>query len=219
VATLHYQRTGKTAYEAISEILADPEMSFRIWYDLPKKLMYFEVYQGLDRTSSQNVNTWCVFAKERYNVTKFRYTNNRTRKNFAFVAGEDRGDARATVIVDQTDGAARKELFVDARDLQKAQGTSESAYLQLLQERGLSKLAEYNIGEAIECTIDSDRMGNMAYGLGDKCSFSDDEIDLYAEGRITEIQEIVENQTHVTKIILGKEQLTVGQKITRSIQQ
>lgn len=40
-------------------------------------------------------------------------------RNFAYVLGEGEGDARIQTTVDQTSGAERRELYVDARDLQR----------------------------------------------------------------------------------------------------
>lgn len=62
-------------------------------------------------------------------------------KNYAYVLGEGVGAARVQVIVDQTGGAERRELYVDASDLQKGTLT-DLQYQALLTARGASKLAE-----------------------------------------------------------------------------
>ena len=63
-------------------------------------------------------------------------------KNYAIVLGAGEGEERAKVIVDFTDGNDRRELIVDAKDIQKEDGESEESYNSRLTARGVEKLLE-----------------------------------------------------------------------------
>jgi hypothetical protein len=211
---LSIQRTGKTVYDAVSEILNERGMGFRIWYDMPNAAMLFEVYQGADRTMAQNANTWCVFSQSFHNVISEKYEKYSDLRNLAYVAGAGEGDERVVQIVDITGGAERLELYVDARDIQPQEGQTNEEYLQLLTNRGLAKLAEYGEEETISLEID---VNNTAFfELGDKCAYRQSDLDLTAEGRVTEIYETIEDNGLTVSIVLGKEQLDIARKIKRS---
>lgn len=206
--TVISQHTGRTVLDALTSILTEQEMSYRINFDANTSILSFEVYQGLDRTQSQSVNDWCVFSSDFYNVIKETYETINDLKNFAYVIG---GDERV-ITVDRTAGGERRELWVDAKDI-NTRDFSETEYLQALRDRGNEKLAEYNITDFVECEIGIS--STTAFQIGDKCTYKQPNIGIIAEGRITEIYEVIENSNISTSITLGKEQLTIVQKIKR----
>lgn len=64
-------------------------------------------------------------------------------KNYAIVLGEGEGADRARVDVDRTDGAERRDLIVDAKDLWRKDGETDSEYKARLTARGVEKLLEH----------------------------------------------------------------------------
>lgn len=71
-----------------------------------------------------------------------------------FVAGEGEGDARTVtwyIAPGAVTGAARREIFVDARDLRREDYASDDAYLTALQNRGREKITLE--AESLEFTI------------------------------------------------------------------
>ena len=89
----------------------------------------------------------------------------------AVVQGAGEGENRATVTVGLTDAteADRRELYVDARDVQpdeeKGETTKSQAYLERLMARGTNKLLEQLRTGSIELTIDAEGLspGDVAY--------------------------------------------------------
>lgn len=76
-------------------------------------------------------------------------------RNYAYVLGEGEGSTRRQVIVDQRGGQERRELYVDARDLQQTvDGTTytNAQYDAMLAQRGREKLAETRIVEYAEAS-------------------------------------------------------------------
>lgn len=91
--------------------------------------------------------------------------------NVAVVQGAGEGENRATVTVGLTDatGADRRELYVDARDIQpdeeKGETNKSEAYLERLMARGTNKLLEQLRTGSIELTIDAEGLspGDVAF--------------------------------------------------------
>lgn len=63
-------------------------------------------------------------------------------KNYAIVLGEGEGEDRVKVYVDATNGSDRRELIIDAKDIQKEEGETDESYNARLVARGVEKLLE-----------------------------------------------------------------------------
>jgi len=205
---IRIQRTGKTVLEVVTEILTEQEMSCRVDYDIASRTLAFRVFQGLDRTRGQTVNPWAVFSCARYNVITETYAYAYDAKNYAYVAGAGEGAERTVVTVDETDGGNRRELYVDARDLQPTETMTNDEYESALVNRGKDKLAEYNASETI--TFEADVNNAPFFALGDKCTYYQPDLDVLVEDRITEIYETYENDGLTVAITMGKEQLNAS---------
>ncbi len=210
---MQIQNYGRNIYEVITDILNQQELSFRIKYDLTSKNLAFEVFQGLDRTKNQHQNGWCVFSSSFFNLLDEKYESSNYIKNFAYVIGKDKNDRDYVVSVDNSNGDKIREIQIDAGDIKWNSNLSEAQFAKCLHDRGLEKLAEYNIAETVECDIDVYKTSK--FELGDKCTYVQKEIDLIAEGRVTEILEVIEANGVKTRVTLGKEQLSVVQKMKR----
>ncbi len=214
------QITGDNLLDKIYELCKEDELSISIWYDFDNNKMVFEVWQGLDRRDTQNINSWAIFSRNFENITEDEYSNNETKYcNFAYVMGEveeqvgvnEDGTNKTTkrrveVMVDRIRaGEERKELYVDARDLQKDEDTTEEEYLETLKERGISKLNENNKVEIAYFNVDS--LANLKYksdfDLGDKTIYKNDELGFNIEKRIIGITESYENGNKKLDIAFG----------------
>lgn len=84
--------------------------------------------------------------------------------NVALVQGAGEGDARATVWVGDVDstGSDRREMYIDARDIQpdedSKETTSSLSYLQKLADRGGEKLLAQLRTGSIEFDVDDDSL-------------------------------------------------------------
>ena len=72
-------------------------------------------------------------------------------KNYAIVLGQGEGDERIKVFVDiRTDETEqRRDLIVDAKDLQKAENETQDQYIKRLEARGIEKLLSQQIKKDI----------------------------------------------------------------------
>lgn len=63
-------------------------------------------------------------------------------KNYAIVMGSGEGADRVRVDVDRTDGAERRDLIVDAKDIRRKDGETDEEYNAKLTARGVEKLLD-----------------------------------------------------------------------------
>lgn len=214
--TVHASKgyTGNIEYQCsygglLAEIEAIAEMSglgVRIGFDHG-----FEVYKGIERTSSQSVNSRAIFSTHFENVLSSEYYYDSAKmKNVAAVAGQGEGEDRVVVTVGTETGLDRRETYIDARDI--GDGTAEapidlSAQQAQLAIRGAQKLSELKVTESF--TVDVDPNGNLKYkidyDLGDIVTVVD--MGLTADARITEVKEIYEGAGLKLDLTLGYERM------------
>lgn len=203
VQTCSFQASYKSVLTVVEALGKSAPLGFRVRLDVPNKQWIFEVYGGIDRTVTQTVRPYVLFSEEFQNINSPKYTSNIVgHKNYAYVGGEGDGTARIIVEVDQTNGQPRRELWVDAKDLQKGTLT-DADYQAQLRQHGLEKLAEAVKTESFEARAVN--TANFEYltdwDLGDIVSFEKWGITL--NQRITEVEEVYENGTETITPVCG----------------
>lgn len=216
---IQLQTTGDNLMTKVYDIAKAAQLSIRLRLDYERGGLTFGVWQGLDRTQGQSEHSWAVFSDAFENINTASYElNRRDWRNFAYVAGEGEGAARKLVTVDQTGGQPRRELWVDARDLQRGE-LSEQQYADALRQRGAEKLAEYLPVQKADAAV---RAGaNLAYktdfDLGDRCTYLDRRSQIVVEQRITGITEVHENNQKSVSLLFGEDNKTVRQLLKREV--
>lgn len=217
------QITGDTLMECMYKLCLEQEITFSIIYSFVYDELTFRPWHGLNRTQNQSVNNIAIFSRDYENISGERYQrNDASFKNIAYVAGAGEGADRIIEIVNimQT-GEGRREMYVDARDLQQkdddGNAITEAAYRLILRQRGLEKLAEQVVTESIDTTIN--QFGNLVYkqdfDLGDKCIIQNLRIGYQVEQRITEVREVYEGGSTKIEAVFGTENITIKQYIDR----
>ena len=222
------QMTGDNLLDKIYELCKEDELSIHLKYDFENSKMVLEVWQGLDRVDTQNENTWAIFSRNFENILEDEYSLDETKyRNYAYVMGEVeektgtdsegneiKSKRRVDVIVNKINpGEERKEIYVDARDIQSEkkddEGNSikipEIEYKEMLKERGIEKLNECNKVETSNFNINP--ISNLEYkrdfDLGDKVIYKNDELGFNIEKRIIGITESYENGNKTIDITFG----------------
>lgn len=151
------------------------------------------------------------FSAEFDNLVESKYIEDYTKyKNAALVAGEGEGSARKRISVTEDGnnppmGLARRELYVDARDISSNDGEMEEEdYLLLLVQRGKEKLASEVIKISFDCEVEP----NMTYAYGVDYRLGDivtvkNSYDITIKPRIASITESYDTDGY--KVILGLE--------------
>lgn len=202
-----YQNTGGDIKTILYDLLKLDGLSYSIDYDYELNTLTFNVWSGLNRTENQTENSWATFCKGFENIQNDKYSRDDTHfKNFVFVAGEGTGSGRTIVEIDKVaEGEERKELYVDARDLQSDEDTTEDEYREALYERGLEKLQENNRVELAEFEIDP--QSNLEYGkdydLGDLVTYKNEDLELYIDNRIIEVSKVFDGENETTEVAFG----------------
>lgn len=125
-SSITLQNTGDHVGDRLYDTLKTQEMSQRLVFDYLENSLTYEVWQGLDRRDSQDKNSWAIFSDSFRNIKNAQYDRDESdHRNFAYVAGEGEGSVREIVEVDIRQGSdeERRELWVDARDLQQHSDT------------------------------------------------------------------------------------------------
>jgi len=215
------QIRGDNLMEAVFTICSDQEISPRVRWDAGTNKLLFTVWQGKDRTSGQSVNSWAIFSDDFENIADGNYMRDITDyKNYAYVRGIADDESEVLVTVDQRNGANRRELWIDATDLdQTTDGVTMSLaeFRELLTQRGRDLLAEYPINDRIQGKVGSSKtlIYRQDFDLGDICEYVDHQVGVQASGRVTEVVETIENNSETVTAVLGENGLTVAQKIIR----
>ncbi len=171
----------------------------RIYIDFAAKLLMFDVAEGVDRTSEQVINGRAIFSTEWDTLDTADLTESDIEyRNYALVGGQGVGAARTIVPAysgTEPTGWARRELWVDARDL-SASGD--------LTARGLSKLGEKAFEDYIEATIlpYSALVYQIDYDIGDLCTIS--ALGKTVDARISEAQESWDESGYNLALTFGK---------------
>ena len=226
-----YQKTGGEVYDSLSTIASTYDLGFSVLFKPKTKELIFEVVEGVDRTVEQSTNDPVEFSTELEDLlSSSYYTNDQDVKNVAFVQGEGSGSSRKSVISGEADskGFGRRELYVDARDLQSTsvdengeeQSLSPAEYTQVLTQRGDDKLSECKTTETFEAQIrvfgDVQYEFGVDYKKGDKVTVRDEQLNVVVSARITEVQEEFDDE-YALVLMFGYSYPTIMQKVKQQI--
>lgn len=226
-----YQKTGGEVYDSLSTIASTYDLGFSVLFKPKTKELIFEVVEGVDRTVEQSTNDPVEFSTELEDLlSSSYYTNDQDVKNVAFVQGEGSGSLRKSVISGEADskGFGRRELYVDARDLQSTsvdengeeQSLSPAEYTQVLTQRGDDKLSECKTTETFEAQIrvfgDVQYEFGVDYKKGDKVTVRDEQLNVVVSARITEVQEEFDDE-YALVLTFGYSYPTIMQKVKQQI--
>lgn len=227
-----YQKTGGELYDALVSLATDADIGFSVLFDPRNKQLIFDVREGTDRTyNNSKENDPVVFSTDLEDILSSSYYSNvQDVKTMAMVQGEDKGEVRKTTYVGDVNGSGfnRKELYVDARDLQSelqddngnVTQLTESQYLSTLVQRGNEKLAECVVVETFEAQIR--QFGDVQYEYGkdyvkgDMVTVIDQKIGVQVSARITEAEEDF-GEEYALVLTFGYSYPTVLTKVKRMI--
>lgn len=203
--TIQCQVSLKNLFTVLAAMAKAGGLGFRVYADPAVQALFFEVYEGVDRTEGQEENARVTFSNAYFNIDDPKYQENEANyKNYAIVCGAGEGLDRTIVEVDRTNGEDRRELLVDARDLSQGEQT-EDEYKAILTQRGYDKLDEHNRIQSFEAGIKSSSQFRYTedWNLGDIVTGRQTEWGVSMDQRVTEVEEIYENDTMTVVPTLG----------------
>ena len=206
------QVTGENLLEFCEKILETQNLGCEVIYDYLTNQKIFRVFKGADNTRYAPLST------NFENITEYQYKNDVSNfKNYAYVAGEvQEGQPRTVVEVDMRKGNEEKrELWVDARDLQseiendsgEMEMVSKEEYENMLHQRGVEKLLEYNSEES--CVISP----KIDLTIGELRCFKDNETGIESEQRVVEVICAKEGNSIKQDVVWGKQIIRRGANV------
>lgn len=198
------QKTGGLVYDHIDKLAREQELGYRIKIDPNNNKLLFEVYKGIDRTINQTSVIPLEFASDLDDILESEhYISISDLKNFVLVAGEGDGGNRTTTTTGDSSatGFDRKEMYVDARDLQSESSDedgnetilSPADYLKTLLQRAHERLAQASVVETVEASIriygDTLYKFGIDYNIGDTITITDKRIGISMSAAITGMEE------------------------------
>lgn len=225
------QKTGGDVYDSLTTIAGSKDLGFNVLFRPKEKKLIFEVVAGVDRTIEQSIVDPVEFSTDLEDIlSSSYYTNNQDEKNVAFIQGEGDGASRVSQISgnNELEGFDRKELYVDARDLQSEtvneDGSTTSLtpdeYKAALINRGDDKLSECEVTETFEAQIrvfgDVQYEFGKDYKKGDKVTVRDRQLNVVVSARITEVEEDFDDE-YALVLTFGYSYPTIMQKVKQQI--
>ena len=175
---------------------------------------------GYNRTNSVNLSTDLGF------LTNSDYLwDNTDYCNTALIAGEGEGADRETVsIIPGATMRDRRELYVDARDLQKTSASSEEPmsdedYQESLLQRGQTKLLDHPTYESYECSLqltgEEGYVFGKDYNLGDIITLTDNILKVKVQARVKEHLISEDKEGRIDTLVFGLSVPTITSLIKR----
>ena len=190
-----FQATYKNVLTYLSKIARYCELGFRVVPDFKGKKMTFETYKGIDRTTKQGTKPRVIFSESYNNLNRAKHTySDKTAKTKIVVGGAGDGADRIYVTVGGGTGFDLREEFLDAKDINKDDFSTNAEYLEALRIRGEQYKAENAVIENIEAEVEAEV--NFIYGtdydLGDIVTVEKAKWNKVLNLRITELCEVYE---------------------------
>ena len=155
-----------------------------------------------------------VFSREYENLTSQIYTQSAVDfVNTALIGGEGEGASRVLASIANSAGEARREVFVDAKDLR--QEDFGTGYTDALLYRGQNRLSELSMAHSFDAEVNPH--GNLRYkvdfDLGQVVTVLSKKWGVTLAARITEIEESYDASGLALNIVFGKGALSLLQKL------
>lgn len=234
---LTIQRTGKSVKDRLDELCTDYNVGYEIYYSRSKNKLVFRVQEHRDMTYDGTAELPVIFDTETDDVLESDYVYNvEAERNMALVVGEAQESTeqdvriRAKVVVgdDTLTGYNRKELYIDARDLQSDYESetgsldemTDEEYEELLRNRGAKKLAENAIVQSFEASIryyGSQYQYDEDYMVGDKVTIVDRDMNIIVDAYISEVEQIY-TDVYELRLTIGTSVPTLYSKIKAMLQ-
>lgn len=202
--------TWQTRYsnllDDLTELSRVSGLGIRVDLDYHTGRMVFKVCQGVDRSADQTDRAPMIFSPGYDNVYAREYTINDTEsRNTAYVAGQGEEEKRDIAVVGaENTGISRREVFVDARDLEDP---------TLLPARGKTKLADMRPVTSYECSVVESGY-REDWELGDYVTIIDREYGTWLTTQVVEAQETADANGETVTPTFGTPEKTVAEKLS-----
>lgn len=205
---------GDRLGEKWHSILETRELSYRVTAKEDFSGLECQIWQGKDRTQSQDANPWCVFSSAFGNVEDEEVSiDSSAYANVCIVSAKD----EALIFeVDLSGGGERFETFLDKGSESPESGQSDEELKAGLRQEALEKLADCAVVKEIDVTNLGESNYMDDFDLGDMVSVVLEDIGLELETRIVEVAEVFKPEGHSVQLGFGSKRITnIRRAVTR----
>lgn len=193
--------SNKSMLEMYTTICQDTDTGFRTVRN--GGIILTELYRP-------EANPNLVFAEKYGNLTVGGISlSTEPYKNYCIVLGMATENGRVRVDVDLTGGSERREMIIDAKDLQKEDGETDEEYIARLEDRGFEKLLETQQIFSTAFTPLAKDFGSK-YDLGDVLTILLTDYGLKLQARLARFTQKSQNNRTETTIDVG--QITIKRR-------
>ncbi|WP_309446067.1 siphovirus ReqiPepy6 Gp37-like family protein [Bacillus paranthracis] len=219
----------KNLAEQLKEISLASGLGWDVYLDEEARQFVFDVQAGKNLTRNQQTYPPVIFSTSLENVLEREFEKDTSSyKNTAYVGGQGEGEDRRIVetYTEAATGLARKEVFIDARDIsnqtEDKQEKPESEIIKMLKDRGKQKL-ENEFSKIVSFVSYVTEKPGMEYEkdwtLGDIVTCEDDKIGVQMDARVTDVEEVYQNNKRELKVTFGTTRLDVRKLLQREFAQ
>lgn len=172
------------------------DLGIRFRPDFEAKKIYFDIYDGVDRSADQTERSRVIFAPQFRNVESAEYSQTSTLEKTVMYVSSGSGTSAITVTAgdDTSSGLDRREAHLSTSYVTKTSSMSDTDFQNALIARGNKELLNDVLSETLDASIDPN--GNFKYradyDLGDIVTISYPDWGLSVNKRLTEISEVYE---------------------------
>lgn len=239
-STIDKQITGGSLWDEISEVAKADKLRIVLKpnvvvinrenpYNIDGWTLIIGAGEDRTRNRGNKVVSPMVFSQSLSNIANTDYTVDRSKlKNTVYIAGEGEGtdrkwyniDVNSDITFGERKGWNRKELWVDARDIQSEQDNktlTDAEYEELMKQRADEKAKDNNLSEEYTATVtDTAKQYTYKkdYNIGDFVTIADEELGMEIDAQITNV--IVTRQDDREIIDL---EFTYGSRIQDAIEE
>lgn len=212
-STIDKQVTGGSLWDEISEVAEADKLRIALRPNIvvintehPQNIDGWTLIIGAgeDRTRHRKDKTVSsvVFSQSLSNIANTDYTVDRSKlRNTVYIAGEGEGtdrkwyniDVNSDVTFGERTGWNRRELWVDARDIQSEQDNktlTDAEYEELVKQRANEKAKDNDLSEEYTATvtdITKQYTYKTDYNIGDFVTVADEELGMEIDAQITNV--------------------------------
>ena len=204
--TVNTQVSHKNLLDTITGLCDASDRGIKTVFNPATGDLLIALYTGADSPA--------VFSREYENLTMQIYTQSAVDyANTALIGGEGEGTSRILASIAYTAGEARREVFVDAKDLRQAD--FGAGYSTALLYRGQNRLSELAMAHSFDAEVNPH--GNLRYrvdfDLGQMVTVLSKKWGVTLAARITEIEESYDASGQSLNIVFGRGALSLLQKL------
>lgn len=212
-STIDKQITGGSLWDEISEVVEADKLRIVLKpnvvvinrenpYNIDGWTLIIGAGEDRTRHRGNKVVSPVVFSQSLSNIANTDYTVDRSKlRNTVYIAGEGEGtdrkwyniDVNSDVTFGERKGWNRRELWVDARDVQSEQDNkklTDAEYEELMKQRADEKAKDNDLSEEYTATvtdITKQYTYKKDYNIGDFVTIADEELGMETDAQITNV--------------------------------